>query len=779
MPIEEFTPAHPLSPEVSTLPDHTPDRENFYHTLADALPQIVWTAHPDGSPDYCNQRWLQFSGLSVEETRLHGWLLVIHPDDLQHCAERWKNSIARGEIYEVEARFKRAADGIYRWHLSRSVPVRDAGGQIVTWFGTCTDINDQKRLQEDYSKSEEQLSLAMEAAQLGFWDWDVASGRIVWSYHYARLMGYSSDEFEGTYQSFLECWSPEDRQTISQAIERSLKDDVPFDVESRVVWPDGSLHWISGKGRVFYNAKGRAMRMIGTIREVTERKTAEESLRESLNILRAVSQGTSDAIFVKDITGRYLLVNPTTASILGKKEQEIVGKDDTELLTPEDAALIMKTDRGVISSGKTQLVEEVFKMVGSTRTFLSTKSPYFDENGDIIGLIGIATDITERKETELALQASEKLYRDLAEAMPQIVFTATPQGMIDYFNQQWRLETGLATDKFLNDNWLEALHPDDRPNTIRRWRESMLTGIAFEIECRLKNFSNDCYRWYLSRALPVKDEAGQVVKWIGTTTNIDDWKRADEERRQLLEREQAARSEAEIANRTKDEFLATLSHELRTPLTAMLGWSKMLRMGRLDAEGERRAIEIIERNALVQTQLIEDILDVSRIITGKFRLDMQPVEMNLVIRAAMDVVAPAMEAKSIQLDWELSDDSVKIAGDASRLQQVVWNLLSNATKFTPEGGRIGIRLLRTASGVELIISDSGRGISPEFLPYVFDRFRQADAIMTRKHSGLGLGLAIVRHIVELHGGTVRAESAGEGQGASFIVYLPSRNTSKN
>jgi signal transduction histidine kinase/ActR/RegA family two-component response regulator len=255
-------------------------------------------------------------------------------------------------------------------------------------------------------------------------------------------------------------------------------------------------------------------------------------------------------------------------------------------------------------------------------------------------------------------------------------------------------------------------------------------------------------------------------------TEIVERREVEERLRAALVREQAARADAEQANRLKDEFLATASHELRTPLTAILGWSHMLRQGKLDKQGAARAVETIERNARSQAQLVEDILDVSRVITGKLRLDIAPVDVAPVINAAIDSVQLAADAKNIQLSVTFDPAARHVSGDAGRLQQVVWNLLSNAVKFTPAGGRVEVRLEREGAHARLTVSDNGCGFTPAFVPYIFDRFRQADGSSTRRHGGLGLGLAIVRHLVELHGGTVCADSPGEGCGATFTIALP-------
>ena len=252
--------------------------------------------------------------------------------------------------------------------------------------------------------------------------------------------------------------------------------------------------------------------------------------------------------------------------------------------------------------------------------------------------------------------------------------------------------------------------------------------------------------------------------------------RSEEARRQLLEREKAAREDAQAANHAKDEFLATLSHELRTPLNAILGWVRLMHSGSLDPATTRRALEIIERNTRLQAQLIEDLLDVSRIISGKLRLDLRPASMSSVVDVAIDSARPTADAKHIQLEFNSTAENDNVLIDQARMQQVVWNLLSNALKFTPEGGTVTISVSCAESALVLRVEDTGAGIGPQFLPHVFDRFRQEDAATTRAHGGLGLGLSIVRHLVELHGGTVRAESDGEGRGSAFVVELPVAQT---
>jgi len=367
----------------------------------------------------------------------------------------------------------------------------------------------------------------------------------------------------------------------------------------------------------------------------------------------------------------------------------------------------------------------------------------------------------------------ERRLRNLTDLMPLCLWVAQPDGKVYYTNRSW-LEYSGVTSEQSKDLGLSAVHPEDRDRVRSAWNNTARNGRPFEMEYRLRRRKDGKYRWHLGRALPERDERGNTVTWVLTATDIDDLKRAQHERIELLNAERKARHEAELANRAKDEFLASVSHELRAPLNAILGWARMVRSGMVDSAKLAHALEIIERNAQVQKELIEDILDVSRIITGKLRIQIRRINYPSIIHAALDSVRPAADAKQIELLTELDTDADEAAGDPDRLQQVLWNLLSNAIKFTPKGGQVRVELTQIDGDIEIQVADTGRGIRPDFLPFVFNSFRQADPVSTRTQGGLGLGLAIVRHLVELHGGRVRAESAGEGRGATFIVRLPRR-----
>jgi PAS domain S-box-containing protein len=388
------------------------------------------------------------------------------------------------------------------------------------------------------------------------------------------------------------------------------------------------------------------------------------------------------------------------------------------------------------------------------------------EGGSRRILLGVE-DVTERKETELALAHLAEIVKSSNDA----IFAVDLDGVITSWNQGAESLYGYTAREAIGQPFM-LLVPPERCEPEKDILERLRRGEhvkSYETVRRRKDGSAVDISLTVS---PIVNARGEVIGTSRIARDVTERRRAEEAIRAAYERESAARAEAEQANRLKDEFLATVSHELRSPLNSILGWARMLRDKRLDEEESARALEVIYRSARAQNQLIGDLLDVSRIIMGKLRLEARVVDLIPVIEAAMDVVRPAAEAKKIKLISALDPAAGPVSGDAARLQQVVWNLLSNAIKFTPAGGKVMVRLESEGAGVTITVSDTGEGIAPEFLPFVFDRFRQFANYPARAAGGLGLGLAIVRHLVESHGGTVSAASRGRGQGATFTATLP-------
>jgi len=376
----------------------------------------------------------------------------------------------------------------------------------------------------------------------------------------------------------------------------------------------------------------------------------------------------------------------------------------------------------------------------------------------------------ESIELNAKLAETEARFRHLADNIPQLAWMARPDGHIFWYNRRWFEYTGTNAAEMDGWGWEKLHDPAILPEVLKTWRAALEKREPWEHIFPLKGHDG-IFRWFLSRAMPLCDADGTVLYWFGSNTDITEQREHAEERRRILESERAARSNAERSSLLKDEFLATLSHELRTPLNAILGWTQLLRTGERDDVSLEEGLQTIERNARAQTRIIEDLLEMSRIMSGKTRLDVQPIDLAGIVESAVGTLAPAAAAKQVRI-VKMLDPVQTMSGDPARLQQVLWNLLANAIKFTPKGGRVDIVLERINSHVEISVTDNGEGISPEFLPFVFDRFRQQDASQTRRHSGLGLGLSIVKNLIELHGGSVRAESEGLGKGAIFTVSLP-------
>lgn len=403
--------------------------------------------------------------------------------------------------------------------------------------------------------------------------------------------------------------------------------------------------------------------------------------------------------------------------------------------------------------------------------------------GDYFGYLPEAVErvLAQTRDRQAAAQAEllrqrEEHYRRMAEALPQLVWTANPDGRCDFLSKQWIDYTGIPEDQQLGLQWLDrVMHPDDRQRTFTAWTAAVEGRAPYDIEYRLRR-ADGAYRWFKVRGVPVHDESGQILKWFGTCTDVHDQRQALEERERLLAAEQAARRQAEEANQAKDRFLATLSHELRTPLTPILAAAELLERSPDLPPASLADAQIIRRNVELEARLIDDLLDLTRVARGKLQLTLEPVDVHAAVRAVIDIFRADIQAKNLQLHLQLDASDHHVLADYARLQQMLWNLIKNAAKFTPDRGRIDIRtrnLLTDAQPRLLIeVQDTGIGIDPSQVDRLFDAFEQGSDFVTRRYGGLGLGLSITKALVEIHQGHVRAASPGPGQGATFTLDLP-------
>lgn len=778
-----------------------------------------------------------------------------------------------------------------------SVHLAIAIKQVQLYKETQQELAERKIAEIELQKSQEKLQLALKASRMGTWNWNIQKGAIQWSENLESLFGLEPGSFDGSYEMFVSCLHPDDRDRVLAAIQHSIDTKEDYDIEFRVVYPDGKIRWALSRGKVYYDEKGTPVRMTGNDLDITDRKKVEAALQKSEELKNRILESSSDCIKLIDLEGKLVYMNAggmclmeieeiesvigqtwacfwdeekqleinkaiakaksgsigkfqgycptakgklkfwdvvvapvmnatgevvqilaTSRDITEQKQIEINLRESEERFRtladnmsqfawmtdasgwifwynqrwfeytgttleqmqgwgwqavhhPEHLERVVKHFQNSLQIGEPW--EDTFPLLGKDgkyRWFLSRAIPIRDQEGNIVRWFGTNTDIEALRQTEISLRESEARYRTLVESIPQLVWTANQEGTVLDVNQRWCDFTGLTLEQVQDSGWEAMIYPEDVSIMTQNWAKALESGIYYQAEGRMRR-ADGVYRWHLHQAVPQKNEQGQIVKWFGTATDIEAQKQLEIERDRVLELEQTARMEAERANRIKDEFLAILSHELRSPLNPILGWVQLLKTQKFDQARTAQGLETIERNAKLQTQLIDDLLDVAKILRGKLSLNANPLNLSLVIEAALDTVKTAAVAKSITLNSDLPNIG-QVSADSTRLQQIIWNLLSNAIKFTPSGGRVKICLERVNKMAQVTVSDTGKGINPHFLPHIFEYFRQEDASITRKHGGLGLGLAIVRHLVEAHGGTIAASSLGEGQGATFTVQLP-------
>lgn len=553
-------------------------------------------------------------------------------------------------------------------------------------------------------------------------------------------------------------------------------------------------------------------------RDVTERLRTEENLRRiqreterQRRLYDTILSSTPDLVYVFDLDHRFTYANDVLLQMWGKTWDEAIGKNCLELGYEPWHAEMHDREIEQVKRTKQPIRGEVpFSGTFGRRMYDYIFVPILNTDGEVEAVAGTTRDVTERKQIELRnrfimqtdeavrpLETPEEIALTLARLLGEYLGAdrcayAEVEADEDHFyipGDYTRGDTQSIVGRYRMASFGEEVlrlmrenKPyvvDDVDNDPQVTEEDLAAYRQTSIKAVICVPLHKNGRFAACMAVHQRSPRGWSAEEVALVSFVSHrfWEAIERARvvkslNESFTREQEARQSAETANTVKDEFLATLSHELRTPLNAILGWSTMLRSGRLRPEDTARALKTVERSARAQSQLIDDLLDISRIITGKFRLEVGAIDLLKVITAAVDAVRPAADAKGIHLQLALDRSVGTITGDADRLQQVVWNLVSNAVKFTPPGGHVRLRLSRVNSHIEITVSDTGKGIKAEFLPYIFDRFRQADQTTTRRQGGLGLGLSIVRQIVEMHGGGVTAESDGEGQGTRFIVRLP-------
>jgi PAS domain S-box-containing protein len=484
-------------------------------------------------------------------------------------------------------------------------------------------------------------------------------------------------------------------------------------------------------------------------------------------LFAALVDSSDDAMMTRDLDGAVTSWNRAAEQIFGYSSDEIVGNSILLLVPPElaseetDIFRRIRMGERVDHFATTRLAKD-----GKLLEVAITASPIKDSEGRVIGASQIARDITVLKRGARA----DLLLAAIVSSSDDAILSKSLEGVITSWNAGAKRIFGYEAEEMIGQPVTKLIpreRQDEEPKILERLRRGERVD-HFETTRVRKNGEHFPVSLTIS---PVRDATGKIIGASKIARDITNLKQFAAEREQLLESERAARAQAENANRMKDEFLSTMSHELRTPLNAIVGWTEVIEGGDQNREEVIFGVQVIKRNAMMQAQLIEDLLDLGRISSGKMRLEIEPIDIGVVIAEAISAVAHAAQTKQLTIAKDIGNIR-GLLGDSRRLQQVVWNLLTNAIKFTPSGGKIRVAAARNNSQVEISVADSGQGIAAKFMPHLFERFSQADASTTRSHGGLGIGLSLVKQLVELHGGKVRAESPGEGMGATFTLLLP-------
>jgi hypothetical protein len=796
-----------------------------WQAVVRSMAEGVVVADAAGNIPEWNAAALEMHGYaSLEEVRKHlndfpAVFELISDDGSVVPLSDWPMSrVLRGETFSgYEVNVRRLDADVRRVISYSGSPVLDADGRVTLGVLTLHDITERKATEAALRESEAQFRLMADALPQIIWVTDADGSALFFNKQWTNYTGVPYEPTTAT-EVTARFIHDEDGPATMATFAEAQGTGGTFRVEHRIRSAMGEYRWFLVRADPYRDPQTRRItRWFGASTDIHDRKVAEarhtfllalddavrpltdaptitatyaRMLGEHLGADRCAYADVEADEDTFNLTGDY---NRGVPSIVGRYRFAAFGDEVLRLMRADEPYVAHDVDEhqpplGDLTAYRSAMIQAVIcvplhkggRFVAAMAVHQRVPRRWTPEEVNLVRHVAARCwESIERTRAERAVRDADVRLRAINNTLPAFVWTGDPDGKVFNFNDRWHEYTGLTAAESEGFGWVRALHPDDVDRCVRVWEATRDEGGDYEIDVRYRRHDG-AYRWYLARAVPVRrQDDSEITGWVGTSIDIDDLRRAEgslreseEQVRALLEAERAARAEAERAGRMKDEFLATLSHELRTPLNAILGWSQIIKRQTASTDDLAQGIDVIERNARAQAQIIEDLLDMSRIISGKVRLDVQRLSMEPILRAALASATPAADAKGIRIQAVLDPLAGPVNGDPARLQQVFWNLLTNAVKFTPKGGRVQVVFERVNSHLEISVADTGEGIRPEFLPHVFDRFRQADASTTRRHGGLGLGLSIVKQLVELHGGSVRAKSAGEGQGATFIVSLP-------
>lgn len=728
------------------------EREELLRGLTEALPDPVFAKDRDGRILLANSACLKALGRTRDEV-LGRTDLEWHPnpEEAAVIVENDRRVMDSGVSERVEEAVTTSA-GI-RVYAGTKAPLRDASGAVIGLVGVLRDVTEQRAAERALKESAERLRLALLGGGMGMWDFDITSDRVVWSERQRELWGIEFDDTDGNASRVFNAIHPADRAAVEASCRAAARGEIPlFKSEFRVVHPDGSVRWLVGHGSLAEGSAGR--RLIGVNYDVTARKATEETLRCRERELQTLADNSPDILTRFDRTLRHVFVNAAVERVTGRPRASFLGRTNRELGMPLHLCDHWEAIIGrVFVEKRAQQFEFRFDGPEGTRFFEARFVPELDPNGEVEFALGVTRDRTAEKAVADALRAAEERFQLALRRAPVILFNQDRELRYTWLHNP---VAPLADGIGLKKTDAELFPEEDARRLMALKAEVIRSGRGIRQEVAVGVAGDLLY--YDLTVEPIWDANGEVRGIACAALDISSLKRAEAELRET--------------DRRKDEFLATLAHELRNPLAPIRTGLEVLRLASSQDARAIRILDTMDRQLTHLVRLIDDLMDVSRISRGKLVLKKEPVTLRSVVEAAVEAAQPLVDARRHELEVRLPDVGVRLEADPSRLSQVVSNLLNNAAKYTPEGGRIELDARLDGREVVLSVQDTGIGLARDMLDRVFEMFVQIPNTSDESRSGLGLGLALVRRLVEMHGGQIEADSAGPGQGSTFTVRLP-------
>ena len=690
---------------------------------------------------------------------------AIWPADAQSDIKRSVSRAVAGEVSSFQA-FCPTAKGTPKWWEVTVSPIRDAeGGPVVRLLVVSRDITHRRQVEDRLHASEAQFRAIFEQSAVGMAQVSASTGRMVRvNAKYCELTGYSAGELAGMTPAQLTI--EKDRDDDVKAQVAMLNGEIAtYDAEKRYVRKDGKIIWVHVNATMLFDADGRPERTIAVVHDVTDRKQAEVTLRESEDLFRSLVTATTQIVWTSGADGLVVKDSPTWRAFTGQTVEQWLGWGWADVIHPDDQEATVASWKLAHATTAPVMAEYRLRRHDGEYHWMSVNVvPVMDAAGVLRAWVGTNTDITEQRRAEKARRESEERLRAATALVSDLIWTNNADGLMEGEQSGWGDFTGQSREQYQGYGWSTVIHPDDAQPTLAAWNSAVAEKRTFVFEHRVRRHDGQ-WRLCSVRAMPIFRGNGSIREWVGVHTDITEQRRDEEKLKRLA-------VELSEASLRKDEFLATLAHELRNPLAPIRNGLQLIKLAGGQNETMEQARSMMERQLTQMVRLVDDLMDVSRISQGKLELRRERIPLASVLHSAVESSRSLIEKMDHELSVTLPAQPLYVDADITRLAQVFLNLLNNAAKYSDRGAHIKVNVERQGSDAVVTVKDTGIGIAPDHLPRLFDMFMQVDRSLEKSQGGLGIGLTLVKRLVELHGGGIEATSEGPGKGSEFVVRLP-------